>query len=285
MTSTALISEISALSDTANKKINARRAMITQELNTIERTIGNINSKITSQQDTITSLRNKLLDATLAGTKADGESLARIETEKKNLQLDLEAARKEQQRLISQNSELQGKLVELQAEFEKTNSGNLEQLEQVKATLKMMTSSLDSEAESLGSKLSNVNKGLEIALEDPVLQVGGAAIPVEVDPQSVAGEPELKDEGEGEDEPEIEDEDEGEDEPEIEGEEEDEEEGEEEDEEEGEEEDEEEGEEEGEEEIELEEEDDEDVVVEGVERELEFGKDNNLRIIDSDDEF
>jgi len=285
MTSTALISEISALSDTANKKINARRAMITQELNTIERTIGNINSKITSQQDTITSLRNKLLDATLAGTKADGESLARIETEKKNLQLDLEAARKEQQRLISQNSELQGKLVELQAEFEKTNSGNLEQLEQVKATLKMMTSSLDSEAESLGSKLSNVNKGLEIALEDPVLQVGGAAIPVEVDPQSVAGEPEPEDEGEGEDEPEDE------------GEGEDEEEGEEEDEEEieleGEEEDEEEIELEGEEEddedvvVEGEEEDDEDVVVEGVERELEleFGKDNNLRIIDSDDEF
>ena len=61
--------------------------MITQELNTIERTIGNINAKITSQQDTITSLRNKLLDKTLAGTKVDGESLARIESEKKTLQL------------------------------------------------------------------------------------------------------------------------------------------------------------------------------------------------------
>ena len=53
----------------------------------------------------------------------------------------------------------------------------------------MMTLSLDSEAESLGSKLSNVNKGLEIALEDPVLQVGGEAIPVEVDPQPVVDEP------------------------------------------------------------------------------------------------
>ena len=271
MTSTALISEISTLSDTANKKINARRAMITQELNAIERTIGNINAKITSQQDTITSLRNKLLDKTLAGTKADGESLARIESEKKTLQLGLAAARKEQQRLVSQNSELQGKLEELQGEFEKTNSGNLAQLEQVKATLKMMTSSLDSEAESLGSKLSNVNKGLEIALEDPVLQVGGEAIPVEVDPQAVSDEPVLEDEPELEDETEDEDEDE----PELEDETED----------------------EDEEEIELEDEPElegeEDVIVEGIdegeedepELELEFGKDNDIRIIDSDDEF
>jgi len=270
MTSTALIREISALSDTANKKINVRRAMITQELNTIERTIGNINTKITSQQDTITSLRNKLLDTALAGTKAGGESLARIETEKKNLQLGLAAARKEQQRLVSQNSELQGKLEELQGEFEKTNSGNLAQLEQVKATLKMMTSSLDSEAESLGSKLSTVNKGLELALENPVLQVGGEAIPVEVDPQPVGDELEL----EGE--------------PELEGEEEYETEGEE-DEGEGEED-------EGEEEDEPELEGEEDIVVEGIEDEptleedepeleLEFGKDNDIRIIDSDDEF
>ena len=269
MTSTALISEISTLSDTANKKINARRAMITQELNTIERTIGNINAKITSQHDTITSLRNKLLDKTLAGTKADGESLARIESEKKTLQLGLASARKEQQRLVSQNSELQGKLEELQGEFEKTNSGNLAQLEQVKATLKMMTSSLDSVSESLGSKLSNVNKGLEIALEDPVLQVGGETIPVEVDPQVVSDEPVLEDEPElegGEDETELES---GEDETED----------------------------EDEEEIELEDEPElegeEDVVVEGIdedeedepELELEFGKDNDIRIIDSDDEF
>ena len=255
MTSTALISEISALSDTANKKINARRAMIIKELNTVERTIGNINSKITSQQNTITALRNKLLDKTLAGTKAEGESLSKIETEKKTLQLGLATARKEQQRLLSQNSELQGKLQELQAEFEKTNSDNLSQLEQVKATLKMMTSSLDSEAESLGSKLSNVNKSLEIALEDPVLQVGGEAIPVEVDPQPV--EPEEEEETEDETEPESETEEE-----EIEI--------------------------ENEPESEPEDEDDEDVVVEGIEEpelELEFGKDDDIRIIDSDDEF
>jgi len=255
MTSTALISEISALSDTANKKINARRAMIIKELNTVERTIGDINSKITSQQNTITALRNKLLDKTLAGTKAEGESLSKIETEKKTLQLGLATARKEQQRLLSQNSELQGKLQELQAEFEKTNSDNLSQLEQVKATLKMMTSSLDSEAESLGSKLSNVNKSLEIALEDPVLQVGGEAIPVEVDPQPV--EPEEEEETEDETEPESETEEE-----EIEI--------------------------ENEPESEPEDEDDEDVVVEGIEEpelELEFGKDDDIRIIDSDDEF
>ena len=258
MTSTALIGEISALSDTANKKINARRAMITKELNTIERTISNINAKIMSQQETITSLRSQLLDKTLAGTKADSESLARIESEKKSLQLGLAAARKEQQRLVSQNSELQGKLEQLQGEFEKANSGNLAQLEQVKATLKMMTASLDSEAESLGSKLSEVNKGLETALEDPVLRAGGEIIPVEVDPQPVGDEPELE-----------------EDEPELEGEEEDETEDEDE-----------------REEIELEDEEEEDVVVEGIdeeedepELELDFGKDSDIRIIDSDDEF
>jgi hypothetical protein len=271
MTSTALISEISALSDTANKKINARRAMITKELNKIELTINNINTKITSQQDTINSLRNQLLDKTLAGTKADGENLSRIEAEKKSLQLGLATARKEQERLLSQNSELQGKLKELQLEFEKTNSGNLAQLEQVKATLKMMTSSLDSEAESLGSKLSDVNKGLETALEDPVLQAGGEIIPVEVDPQPVDDKPELEDEDEPE--PELEDEDETEDEDEPEPELEDEDETEDED--------------EPEPELELE---DEDVVVEGIdedepELELEFGKDNDIRIIDSDDEF
>ena len=263
MTSTALISEISALSDTANKKINARRAMITQELNTIESTISNINAKIISQQETITSLRNELLDKTLAGTKADGETLARIEADKKNLQLGLAAARKEQQRLVSQNSELQGKLEQLQGEFEKANSDNLAQLEQVKATLKMMTTSLDSEAESLGSKLSDVNKGLETALAGPVMQTGGVIMPLEVDPQPVGeDEPEIESEDEPEDEPELEDE------PEIEGEEEP----------------------ELEDEPELESEGEENIVVEGIDSdepklELDFGKDNDIRIIDSDDEF
>jgi len=265
MTSTALISEISSLSDTANKKINARRAMITKELNSIERTIGNINSKISSQDNTIRDLRSKLLEKSVTGTKAQDEDLVKIEEDKKSLQLALATARKQQQRLISQNSELQGRLEELQTEFEKTNSGNLQQLEQVKSTLKIMTASLDSEAELLGAQLSNVNKGLEMVLEDPVLQVGDEVIPVEVDPQSVRLDEEPEPE---EDEDQTTDEElDLEEEPEL-----------------------------DEEEPELDEElADEDIAVEGIdeeatyqdepELELEFGRDDGIRIIDSDDEF
>ena len=179
MTSTALISEISALSDTANKKINTRRAMITKELDATERTIDNINSKIVDQQNTITSLRNELLDKTVAGTKADSESLTRIESEKKALQLGLAATRKQQQSLVSQNSELQGKLEELHIEFEKTNRGNLAQLEQVKATLKMMTSSLDSGAESLWSKLSNIGKTLFAACDKATFSIADKFKPLD----------------------------------------------------------------------------------------------------------
>jgi chromosome segregation ATPase len=266
MTSTALIGEISNLSETANKKINARRAMITRELNSIEETISDINTKISSQQDTIKALRTKLLEKTVDSTKAEGEGLAKIQQDKQSLQLALATARKEQQRLISQNSELQGRLESLQSEFEKANSDNLDRLEQVKATLKMMTSSLDADAESLGTQLSNVNKGLEMVIQDPVLQIGEDIIPVEVDPQPVTDndEPvmdEDEEEPELEDEP-VTDEDEpvtDEDEPEL----------------------------EDEEESEL-----DDVVVEGIEDddddeelELEFGKDDGIRIIDSDDEF
>ena len=262
MTSTALIGEISNLSETANKKINARRAMITRELNSIEETISDINTKISSQQDTIKALRTKLLEKTVDSTKVEGEGLARIQQDKQSLQLALATARKEQQRLISQNSELQGRLESLQTEFEKANSGNLDQLEQVKATLKMMTSSLDAESESLGTQLSNVNKGLEMVLQDPVLQIGEDIIPVEVDPQPVMSEDEpVMNEEEpvtDEEEPELEDEPvTDEEEPELED------------------------------EPEL-----DDIVIEGIdeddddeELELEFGKDDGIRIIDSDDEF
>ena len=262
MTSTALIGEISNLSETANKKINARRAMITRELNSIEGTISDINTKISSQQDTIKALRTKLLEKTVDSTKAEGEGLAKIQQDKQSLQLALATARKEQQRLISQNSELQGRLESLQTEFEKANSGNLDQLEQVKATLKMMTSSLDAESESLGTQLSNVNKGLEMVLQDPVLQIGEDIIPVEVDPQPVMSEDEpVMNEEEpvtDEEEPELEDEPvTDEEEPELED------------------------------EPEL-----DDIVIEGIdeddddeELELEFGKDDGIRIIDSDDEF
>ena len=271
MTSTALISEISSLSDTANKKINARRAMITKELNSIERTVGNINSKISSQDNTIRDLRSRLLEKSVNGTKAQGEDLVKIEEDKKSLQLALATARKEQQRLISQNSELQGRLEELQTEFEKTNSGNLQQLEQVKSTLKIMTASLDSEAVSLGSQLSNVNKGLEMVLEDPVLHVGGEVIPVEVDPQSVRLEEEPEEDEDEDETTEEEPELDSEEEPELDSEEEP--------------------------ELDLEEEEpvDEDITVEGIdeettnedepELELEFGRDDGIRIIDSDDEF
>ena len=283
MTSTALINEINALSDTANKKINTRRAMITKELNNTEDVISAIALKITKQQDTIRDIRTKLLEKSIACTKAKGDDIVKIENDKKTLQLALATTRKEQQRLISQNSELQGKLDELQREFENSNSSNLQKLEQIKSSLKIMTSSLDSEAQTLGTKLSNVNKGLETVLEDPMLEVGGLFLPLEVDPQTVTPddepevdgeEPDVEVDGEEPDvevdgeEPDVELEDE---EPELEDE-----------------------------EPELEEEEpeleEEEVEVEGLdevedmneeepELSLEFGKYSGMRIIDSDDEF
>jgi len=196
MTTSTLINEISSLSEATNNKINQRRAMITRDLNKIEKTISNINAKITSQQDTINSLRSKLLDKSLAGAKADGPQLAKILADKEKLQLALATARKEQERLVSQNSELQGKLGQLQSEFEESNSDNLEKLNQVKATLKMLTTSLDAEAQTLGAKLDEVNKGLETALEDPVLTVSDQSIPVEINTQPPAEEEEEEEEEE-----------------------------------------------------------------------------------------
>lgn len=276
MTTSTLINEISSLSEATNNKINQRRAMITRDLNKIEKTISNINAKITSQQDTINSLRSKLLDKSLAGAKADGPQLAKILADKEKLQLALATARKEQERLVSQNSELQGKLGQLQSEFEESNSDNLEKLNQVKATLKMLTTSLDAEAQTLGAKLDEVNKGLETALEDPVLTVSDQSIPVEINTQPPAEEEEEEEEEidveEEEPEPELDtDDDDGDGDP-IDLEEE-------------------------EPEIDIDEEEDEDdgdVVVEDDEDIVaapsaappsnEFGEDTEMRIIDSDDD-
>ena len=268
MTSTDLIGEINNLASDAVTKINTKRAMISQEISGLEDMVTSINGKINDQNETIKDLRRQLLDKSVQAQSATGEESSQATRDKQVLQTALATARREQQSLVAQNTNLQARLQELESNFKGVNDENLQKLQQIKSTLKMMTKTIENNADELKTKIGGINDDMKTLLEGPVAVGGGEVIPLEISPpEDVEDEPEVETDDEeepevetDEEEPEVETDDEEE--PEVETDEE-------------------------EPEVETDEEPN-DVIIEGMEEdseeepELEFGK---IRIADSDDEF
>ena len=273
MTSADLIGEINNLASDAVTKINTKRAMISQEIAGLEDMVTSVNSKINDQNETIKDLRRQLLDKSVEAQSVPEEDSSKVMRDKQLLQTALATARREQQSLVSQNTNLQARLKELESNFKGINDENLQKLQEIKSTLKMMTKNIENNADQLKTKIGDINDNMKTLLEGPVAVGGGEVIPLEISPPEDVEEPEVETEEEPEvetvEEPEVETDEEepevetDEEEPEVETDEE-------------------------EPEVETDEEEPE-VMVEGMddksdeeEPEFEFGK---IRIEDSDDEF
>ena len=201
MTSADLIGEINNLASDAVTKINTKRAMISQEIAGLEDMVTSVNSKINDQNETIKDLRRQLLDKSVEAQSVPEEDSSKVMRDKQLLQTALATARREQQSLVSQNTNLQARLKELESNFKGINDENLQKLQEIKSTLKMMTKNIENNADQLKTKIGDINDNMKTLLEGPVAVGGGEVIPLEISPPEDVEEPEVETD---EEEPEVE---------------------------------------------------------------------------------
>jgi hypothetical protein len=220
MATNQLITDINKLASVAVSKIDSKKALIRGKIGNLEKVLKSVNAKILEQEDTISSLREQVLNTSLKETQSkDPEELSVLRTDKQKLQAALSGVRKEQQDYIAQNAELRTKLEELQAKFDEVTSEKISKLEQIQGTLKLITSGIENSADSIGDKIDEITDSmidiargvvvegdLPVAAE-PIIGDDEAELDDGDEPESEDDEPELEDdESESEDdEPELED--------------------------------------------------------------------------------